>query len=112
MAGGVDFDVWEAGCLEGVSPASVFLFLSYGSAEEVVEDELVGVHAEHDDAVPQPVPQVPCDGHEAYAFLGFWWYEPESTDHVDGVVPFGYHRAGVVLELLLDEDAGYAVAYF
>ena len=24
----------------------------YGSAEEVVEDELVGVHAEHDDAVP------------------------------------------------------------
>lgn len=52
MAGGVDFDVWEAGCLEGVSPASVFLFLSYGSAEEVVEDELVGVHAEHDDAVP------------------------------------------------------------
>ena len=30
-------------------------------------------------------------------------------------MPFGYHRVGaadVVLELLLDEDAGYAVAYF
>lgn len=48
-------------------------------------------------------------------FLDLGGTSQSPADHVDGVVPFGYHRVGaadVVLELLLDEDAGYAVAYF